>query len=166
MIRFVLFILLFLASHQLFGQDYSDSIRQLVLKQNNIDSLYVFGEWNDQDGNETHLKYLGTIKGPKQTYKIMTSCWIWGHSKRATSRILVFNSKNQYLGNYNLTLRSQLPTRITNNQIEFLIYISPDGLKKSISRLGFERGIPNQFFLANKDGSGNFYHFDKPSKKK
>lgn len=165
MLKICLFVFLILSINLSFGQVNEDSLHQIVLKENIQDSIFIFGKWDNKNEGETHLKYLGTIKGPKQTYKIMTSCWIWGHSKRATSRILVFNSKNEYLGNYKLTLSSELPTKIINNQIEFLIYKSPDGHKKSISRLGFDRGIPDQFFLSQKDGSGNFYHFDKHTKK-
>lgn len=138
-----------------------DSIRQVVLNNNVTDSLYVFGQWNEIDGTETHLIYLGTIESPEGEYKIMTSSWVWGLSKRTTSRILVFNEKNEYLGNYYVRMTYDLPEKIENNQVVFLHSKTDECDKESITRLSFENGIPEEFFLECKDGYGDIYTFDK-----
>lgn len=144
-----------------FGQVNDDSIRQVVLNNNISDSLYVFGQWNEIDGTETHLRYLGTIKTPNGNFKIMTSSWFWGLSKRATSRILVFNEKNNYMGNYYVGMTYDLPEKIENSQIVFLHSDNDNCDKETITRLSFENGIPNEFFLECKNGYGDMFFFDK-----
>jgi len=83
------------------GQVNNINIRQQVLQKGIIDSVFVFGKWTEESQTETQLKYLGDLTTKAgQTFKIMNSIWLWGLSKRATSRILIFNFKNQYVGNY------------------------------------------------------------------
>lgn len=159
--RITISLILLFGSLNLFGQVNDDSIRQVVLNNNVTDSLYVFGQWNETDGTETHLRYLGTIKSPEGGYKIMTSSWFWGLSKRATSRILVFNEKNEYIGNYYVGMTYDLPEKIDNNQIVFLHSKTDECDKERITRLSFENGIPKEFFLECKDGYGDIYTFDK-----
>ncbi len=153
------FLLIF--SFNLFGQVNDDSIRQVVLNNNITDSTFVFGQWNKTEGTETHLKYLGTIETKEEKIKIMTSSWFWGLSKRATNRILVFDEKNKYIGNYYLGMTYDLPEKIENNQILFLHSNSDECDKETITQLSFENGIPEEFFLECKDGSGDIYSFDK-----
>jgi len=148
-------------SLNLFGQINNDSIHQVVLKNNVTDSLYVFGKWNENNGTETQLKYLGVIKTDKGNYKIITSCRLWGLSKRATNKVLIFSEDNKYLGNYYLTMKYDLPEKIENNQLVFLHSESNNCNKKTITRLSFDNGIPEQFFLECKDGYGEIYSFDK-----
>ena len=145
----------------MFGQVNEDYIHQVVLKNNVKDSLYIFGKWNEKEGTETHIKYLGVIKSKTENFKILTSCWLWGLSKRATNRILVFSENNEYLGNYYLTMQCDLPEKIENNQIVFLHSECADCDKEAITRLSFANGIPEQFFLECKNGSGDIYSFDK-----
>jgi len=152
---------LLLITLNIFGQVDDTFIRQEVLGANIKDSLYVFGKWNETDGTETHLKYLGVIKTEKEDFKIMTSSWYWGLSKRATSRILVFTSDNKYLGNYYVGMTYDLPEKIENNQIVFLHSECNKCDKNVITRLAFEDRIPEEFFLECKDGYGDFYSFAK-----
>jgi hypothetical protein len=154
-------LILLYASLNLFGQVNDDSIRQVVLKNNVTDSLYVFGKWSETDGTETHLIYLGTITSPQGIFKIMTSSWFWGQSKRATSRILIFNEKNEFLGNYYVGMTYDLPEKIENNQVVFLHSNTDECDKHKVTRLSFESGIPDVFFLECKDGYGDMYKFAK-----
>lgn len=158
---FSLYLILLLVNYNLFGQANDDSIRQIVLKNNIIDSLYVFGQWNETDGTETHLKYLGLIKSKEQNFKIMTSSWFWGLSKRATSRILIFDEKNEYIGNYYVGMTYDLPEKIENNQLIFFHSKTDECDKEKVTRLSFDNGIPNEFFLECKNGYGDIYSFDK-----
>ena len=59
--NYILLIITFL-SINIFGQVNDDSVRQEVLNKNITDHLYIFGEWSETEGTETHLKYLGIIK--------------------------------------------------------------------------------------------------------
>ena len=43
------------------GQINDNSIRKQVLKENKVDSVFVFGRWTINGGTETHLKYLGQV---------------------------------------------------------------------------------------------------------
>lgn len=159
----ILFITTFLlvTSLNLIGQVHDSSIRQVVLNNNVNDSLYVFGQWNETDGTETHLRYLGLINNNEGKFKIMTSSWFWGQSKRATSRILVYNDKNKYMGNYYVETVNDLPEKIENNHIMFLNSQSDKCDEKAITRLSFENGIPKKFFLECKEGYGEIYSFNK-----
>jgi hypothetical protein len=160
---YIIFFALFIVQTS-FGQINDSEKHQKVLATNITDSLFIFGEWNENEGTETHLIYLGLIKTDKENYKIMTSIWFWGLSKRATSRILVFNDKNEYLGNYYVGMTYELPEKIENNQLLFLHSKADYCDSNTITRLSFENGIPKDFFLECKDGSGEIYSFDKEDK--
>ncbi|PHN00555.1 hypothetical protein [Flavilitoribacter nigricans] len=145
----------------LFGQIDDDAIRQKVLEMNLPDSAFVFGEWSEAGGTETHLKYLGTIESNKETYKIMTSSWIWGLSGRATNRILVFTSNNDYIGNYYIGMMYELPDKIEENKLVFLNLESERCDENAITEISFIDGIPEKFFIECKNGYGTLYSFEK-----
>lgn len=146
-----------------FSQSGNGSIEQLqlVLKNNVKDSLYVFGKWDENGGSEIHLKYLGIVKSQKENFKIITFCWIWGQSKRATNRILIFDKSNTYIGNYYVGMKHELPEKISNNQLVFLLSESSECDKGLTTRLSFDKGIPDEFFLECKNGYGDLYSFSK-----
>ena len=148
-------------SLNLFGQVNNDSIRQIVLNNSVTDSLYIFGKWNNTGGTEIQLRYLGEIKGVNGNFKIMTSCWLWGLSKRATNRILIFSEDKRYLGNYYITTKSDLPEKIENNQLVFSYSEGSDCDKKVMTKLSFGNGIPKQLLVECKNGYGNIYSFEK-----
>src|SRR5215218_6252410 len=82
------------------GQVDDQNMWQTVLEKTKVDSTFIFGRWTEKGETETRLTYLGQVNTKHgQTFKIVNSLWLWGLSQRATSRILVFNSKNQYVGN-------------------------------------------------------------------
>ena len=89
----------------------------------------------------------------------MTSSWFWGQSKRATSKILVFDLTNRYIGCYNVGMTYDLPEKIENSQIVFLHSKTNDCDNKNVTRLSFENGIPHEFFVECKDGYGDVYSF-------
>jgi len=152
-------ILFTIFSQILFAQVNDDGIRLKTLQKSNICKKYVYGKWNEKGGTETHLKYLGNVKTKKgKTYKILTSVWLWGLSRRATNRILVFNNLNQYIGEYNVTMISDLPTKFENGILIFENE-SNDCDKKSSSKINFKNGIPKEFFRECKNGSGDIYEF-------
>jgi hypothetical protein len=137
-----------------------ENIRLKVLRKNVVDKEFVFGKWEKNKGSETHLTYLGKVNASNgRTYKIMNSIWIWGLSKRATSRILIFNKKNQYLGNYSMFMTDELPMKLQNKQ---LIFINSDSNcnTKIITKVSLKDGLPKQFFKECKNKLGNIYGFD------
>lgn len=135
-------------------------IRLEVLRRNIVGKDYIFGNWNEEGGTETHLKYLGKVKtSDEKIYKIMNSVWIWGLSKRTTNRILIFNDKNQYLGNYSVSVNLDLPTELHNG---ILIFRNLDSNcdKNVSSEINLKNGLPKDFFRECKNKSGDIYSFD------
>ena len=156
-ILFLLFVLFFSVAN---SQTNDNKIREKVLKKNQIGKEFVFGNWNENGDTETHLTYLGEVKTKKgKIYKIMNYTWIWGLSSRATNRILIFNQKNQYLGNYYVTLVTDLPTELENGILIFK-NLDADCDKKVTSKVNLKNGLPKQFFRECKDGYGDVYTFD------
>ncbi|CAM3627966.1 hypothetical protein [Flavobacterium chungbukense] len=155
------FVLLTMGVSELgYAQVNDENIRLEVLRKNRIGKEYVFGKWNDKGGTETSLTYLGILKTNKgRTYKIMNYIWTWGMSCRSTSRILVFNGKNQYLGNYYAPRESNLPKEIKDR---ILIFANKDHEcdKKIISKISFKNGLPKEIYVACKNVYGDNLVFD------
>ncbi|MDB5276164.1 MAG: uncharacterized protein JWR61_1119 [Ferruginibacter sp.] len=142
------------------GQVNDQNIRQIVLQKSIVDSTFIFGKWIEKDGTETHLKYLGQVTSKHgQTFKIINSMWFWGLSHRATSRILIFNGNNQYLGNYYVTVTSDLPTKIKNGNLIFK-NADEDCDKKLTTVINLKNGLPKHFFRKCKGKYGDIYNFE------
>jgi hypothetical protein len=158
--RVIFFACLVALSSKTLGQVDDSKIRQLALRKSNPDSSYKFH--NSSDSTDTHLHYLGIIRSKNgQVIKIMTSCWRWGiENHRATNRILLFDHGNRYLGDYPVTMTSDLPTKIKANQ---LIFSNPSGSDcdpNVFTAISFSNGIPKQFFRKCKGQDGDIYSFD------
>lgn len=152
--------LLFFLSYFAFSQVDASKSRLLVLRKNIIGKEFTFGKWNEKCGNKTNLTYLGSVKTKKgKVYKIMNSVWIWGMSGRATNRILIYNEKNQYLGNYYLTTSSDLPTKL---KYGYLIFTNTDKDcdAKIVTRINFMNGIPRSFYRKCNSEYGDIYSFE------
>lgn len=142
------------------GQVNDRNIRQQVLEKGIIDSVFVFGKWTEKGQTETQLKYLGKVKTKTgQTFKIMNSIWLWGLSERATSRILIFNFKNNYVGNYYLSTTDQLPTSLRNGKLIFT-NLSNDCDKKVFTIINLNNGLPKQFFRKCNEKFGDTFRFE------
>ncbi|MCU4190255.1 hypothetical protein M9Q43_13910 [Flavobacterium sp. HXWNR29] len=155
----VTFLLLFL-SFITYGQIDDSNFRLKVLRKNIIGKEFTFGKWNEKGDTETNLTYLGNVKTKKgKIYKIMNSVWNWGISGRATSRILIFNDKNQYIGNYYVTTSSDLPIKLDNG---FLIFKNTDSDcdKKVMTKVNFKNGLPKSFYRKCNNEFGDIYNFE------
>lgn len=140
-----------------------DKIRLTTLQKELIGKELVFGKWNKKGGTETHLTYLGTVTTKQgKIYKIMNSVWVWGLSQRATNRILIFNEKNQYVGNYYLTLKTYLPTQLQNGVLIFQNTESSCD-KNTVTRISLKNGLPLEFFRKCNNNFGDIYGFDGTS---
>ena len=129
------------------GQVTDDNIRHVVLSKGIRDSLFIFDFSRPNDHNETQLKYLGTLKSKDgRIFKIMTYCWIWGLSKRATSRILIYNNNDKFLGNYKLNMRNELPVKIEKNQLFFNVEENARP-----QRISFSKGLPKRIMIEGGD---------------
>ncbi len=142
------------------GQVSDNFIRQQVLKENIVDSLFVFGKWTIIGGTETHLKYLGQVTtSDGRIFKIMDFCWFWGLSHRATSRILIFNEKNQYVGNYCLGMTNDLPEKLENGILMFTNTDKKDCNKSLVTKVDLTKGLPKHIFLRCEGENGDLYNF-------
>lgn len=157
-LRLTFFSLIFLLTIPGRGQ-VSDPMQQ-VLKKGIIDSLFVFGKWAQNGQTETRLKYLGEVVTQKgRVLRIMNCTWLWGLSPRATSRILVYNEKNQYLGDYYVTMIYDLPDKLENGQLIFTNGDNTDCDANLITKVNFATGLPKSFFLKCKGNYGDIYTF-------
>lgn len=158
MTRLILLILTIFFTTSLEGQVNDNEIRQMVLDKNIIDSLFIFGKWTENGQTETHLKYLGEVTTKDgRVFKIMNSCWFWGLSHRATSRILIFNGNNQYVGNYGLGMTYDLPDKLENGILIFTNFENEDCDIKLITKVNFKKGLPNEIFIKCKEEYGDIY---------
>jgi hypothetical protein len=129
-----------------------------VLQQAQAGKQYSFDKSKKNDLDSLVVVYLGQIVTTKgKVLKFLTSRWYWGTAPRATSRIVVFNEKNQYLGDYYLTMTYDVPDKLEDN---YLVFISnknssscPPGV---VTRISFKNGIPKQFFVKC---NGDIYSF-------
>jgi len=155
-----LFILFSIAFTPIFGQVNPNNDRQIVLRHNKIGKMYVFDRSTKNSFDKTELTYLGKLKAKDgRSFKVIISRWYWGLSPRATSRIVVFDSKNQYLGNYYVGMTYELPTKIENNALVFENNERGNCDSRIVTRLSFENGLPQEFFLECKDKMGNVCSF-------
>ncbi len=150
---FVLLVICF----KLLGQVNNQGIRVQVLKDNRIGHKFTF---KTEDKTTTELTYLGELSTKKGIrYKVMNSVWLWGQAHRATSRILIFNQSDKYIGNYRLTVIDDLPSSIRSNQLIFTNNVGSDCDPKTITYLNFKGGIPKEIFRRCRGQSGDFYTF-------
>ncbi|MEZ2336997.1 hypothetical protein AB6735_15240 [Mucilaginibacter sp. RCC_168] len=152
--------LLLIISFGTFGQVKEQNLRLQVLKSNSVGREFIF---KTEDRSTTHLTYLGWLSSKKGVhFKIMNSVWLWGQAHRATSRVLIFDKNDKYLGNYPLTIIDDLPTFIKGNK---LVFINKRGNNscdpKLTTYVNFDEGIPNEFFRKCSGKSGDIYTFDK-----
>ncbi|MBE9583223.1 hypothetical protein IM792_02060 [Mucilaginibacter sp. JRF] len=154
----LLFALLFIVEYTYAQTAKSNNIRLHVLRLNKIGKTYTL---NTEDSTVTELRYLGKISTSKgKTYKILTSVWIWGISHRATNRILVYTANNRYVGNYYLTLSTDLPDCIMDNKLVFRNK-EPDCDSRLTTYLDFNNDIPKKFFRKCRGERGDIYTFSK-----
>jgi len=105
----------------LFGQQCNyeksfDELKQLrlkVIKDSIIGKKYYYDFTKVADCNKSCIRYLGQIKTNKGiVYKILTCFYVHEPSCRGTSRIVIYDIKNNYTGNYNVSMPSDLPDTI------------------------------------------------------
>lgn len=154
---FLIFIAIAI-SNVSYSQVNDDEMRLITLHRNKVGKTFVYGKWNDKGGMETHLTYLGKAVTKKGIYKIMNSTWLWGLSKRATNRILIFNDLNQYIGEYNVTIMADLPKKFKNGVLIFENK-NNDCNPKVSSKINLKNGIPKEFLRECKNGYGDIFQF-------
>ena len=158
--RLILFFFTFPVYFTLFGQTNPNKDRLYVLSKNRIGKNYIFNRSKPGNYDSTVIRYLGRVTTKKGiVFKIITSKWYFGFGPHATTRVVVFNHKNEYLGNYQLTMTYDLPDEIQNNRLVFSNKHRTDCNRKLMTRVSFNNGIPKQIFINCKDGYGDVNYF-------
>jgi hypothetical protein len=138
---------------------------QNLLKKNIVNKTFIYGKWNENEGTETHLTYLGEVKTKNGVvYKIMTSIWYWGSSHRATSRILIFNNKNKYYGNYSLGMTYEIPDELKNGNLIYSFDRMDNCSEISNTIINLNDGLPKEIFIKCKNGIGDFHSLEIETK--
>ncbi len=153
---FLFFLLPMLAKSQV-----TYKLHKLVLQKGIVDSEFIFGKWDgEKDKTETHIKYLGqfTTKSGK-VFKIINSFWIWGLSGRGTTRILIFDSENKYIGEYYIGGADELPEKLFDGKLIFNNKNRKDCDKRVKTTVNLTNGLPKHFFLKCKGDIGDIYSF-------
>lgn len=135
-------------------------IRQKVLQLGIVDSEFICGKWTSNGGTETHLTYLGEINTKSgRNFKVMNSVWLWGHSRRATNRILLFDHQDRYIGEYYVTTTPDLPSHLTKGKLIFTNNKKDNCNRRLTTIVNLNNGIPRQFFLKCNGTLGDIYTF-------
>jgi hypothetical protein len=131
-----------------------------VLQHAQVGKEYSFDKSRKDDLDSLVVVYLGKIITTKgRVLKLLTSRWYWGSAPRATSRIIVFNEKNQYLGDYYLTMTYDVPDKIEDKSLVFINDMDNNCTPNLTTRVSFRNGIPKQFFVKCKGEMGDIYSF-------
>jgi hypothetical protein len=118
-----------------------------VLEKEHINKPYHFGKWNPESGaTALQLNYLGLVHtNSNQQYKILTAVWTWGLSGRTTSRILIYNRYNHYVGNYYMNTASDLPDKLEQGKLIF-INNSTDCEYNNLT-IDLRKGLPKEIIV-------------------
>lgn len=159
---FTLALCMFVAITSFAQKNDSNKDWQKVLERNNVGRKYVFDRNRNGHYNQTELTYLGKIKtNDGRIFKVITSTVFYGNSPAATNKIVVFNSKNQYVGNYSFGADFNLPKKIRNN---VLVFDNKEcgGLcdPSIVNQVSFEEGLPKQMFIECRNKKGELYSFN------
>ena len=140
-----------------------------TIKYNHIGKEFSFvkSKHTKVDGKQIYyydslvLIYLGKVRTKNgRTLKIMTSRWYWGSVPRATSRIIIFNNKNQYVGDYYLTMTYDIPDKIEGNSIVFINDKTSGCDTNLITKISFRNGIPKKILVNCSEKSLDIYVFE------
>lgn len=131
-----------------------------TLQHAQVGKEFFFDKSRKDDLDSLVVVYLGQIITTKgRILKFLTSRWYWGFAPRATSRIVVFNEKNQYLGDYYLTMTYDVPDKIENKSLVFISNENSSNCPPGfVTRISFRNGIPKQFFVKC---NGDIYSFEQ-----
>jgi len=143
-----------------YGQVNHKQAFKVALENDEVGKEISFSQTKRKNHDSLVLVYLGDIETKKgKKIKILTSRWYWGLSPRATSRIIVFNQKNQYLGDYYLTMTYDVPNKIEGTSLVFINEKGSDCTPDLATKVNFRNGIPKSFFLRCKGQYGDIYSF-------
>jgi len=152
-----------------FAQANRNNDYQKILKIQRIGKPYSFDKSRDiiSEGFKYHdydslvLIYLGMITTEKgRILKFISSRWYWGGGPHATTRIILFDHKNRYLGDYYLSMTYDIPDKLIGQNLIFTNKAGNSDCTKGLKTIvSFKKGISQRFFIKCRENSGNIYEF-------
>ena len=146
----------------IYGQSFEKlkQIRLKVLAENIIGKDYQYNLTERKDCNYTRIKYLGTVTTERnKKYKLLNSFFVFGPSCRGTSRIVIYDTKNKYIGNYYVGMPYNLPDTLIDNNLIYLNNNADCKFRKGTT-ISFEKGLPKSIFIpCDKSDSVDSYTF-------
>ena len=122
-------------------------VRVKALVNNVIGREYQYNFVKRKDCNNTRIKYLGVVTTiNKEKFKLLNSFYVVGPSCRGVSRIVIYNMKNRYIGNYYVGMPDNLPDTLINNNLIYLKDNDGCNVKKG-TKISFEEGLPETIFI-------------------
>lgn len=134
--------------------------RVKALVDNTIGKEYQYRFVDRKDCNNTKIKYLGIVTTKKnEKFKLLNSFFVLGQSCRGVSRIVIYDTKNKYIGNYYVGMPYNLPDTLIANNLIYLKNNDDCNVKKG-TKISFEQGLPKNIFIPcdNLD-SGDLYTY-------
>ena len=131
-----------------------------VLRAGRINKEFIFDNPKDGVADKAWLKYLGVVSSKKGArYKVLSFISVHGISFRGTTKVLIFDTDNKYLGCYFLGMTCEAPDSIRNNAIVFTGKKECNCDPGRETLLNFKNGLPEKFFLPCRGEMGDLYYF-------
>ncbi len=131
----------------------------LALQKERVGKTFTYDLTKKKACNKTAITYLGEVKtNTGKCYKLLNSFFVFSAAStcHGTSNIKIYDTENQFIGNYRVDMPDELPVKIIKKK-----FLSWNATKKCDLRKGFsvnfEKGPPNSFFLPCSKKDGNQY---------
>lgn len=134
--------------------------RVKALAENIIGKEHQYRFVDRKDCNHTRIKYLGVLTTKtNEKFKVLNSFFVAGQSCRGVSRIVIYDMRNKYLGNYYVGMPYHLPDTLIDNNLIFLKNNADCKAQKG-TEISFEHGIPEAIFIpCDQFDSGDYYTY-------
>lgn len=143
------------------NKEFSDKIQELILSENNIGIEYFFKVMLKNEVLEYRITYLGNISSSKGLLKFLNSTvysGLYEDSKRANSRVFLYDSTNNKMGYYYVGGAFDVPSKIQGTDLIFSF--NNDECNKT-TPISFKDSIPKEIFINCTEKGGNFHKFEK-----
>lgn len=156
-----MFLIFVFFNHLCFSQT-GDKLIQTVLKKNEKNKTFSFDSSNKKRADEyykIYITYLGNIKTNDSVRKIVTAKTEFGTNRHTSGSIFIYDTRNKYLGKYNLGDGLDLPGKIEKDQILFFNTNKKECDPTLVTKIDFSKEIPQKIFLKCKGEYGDVYSF-------
>lgn len=147
------------------SNNFSDKLIELkrnALIKGKVGYDYIYDLTGIKDCNKTHIKYLGAVQTSKGTqYKILTVVTVYRTGKdmcKGGSSIEIYDSRNNYIGEYNVGVPEDLPTTLEKNHLIYKSNSEECNLRKTNS-INLGNGLPKSIYIKCSERGGDIYKF-------